>query len=371
VSFPQRSSRRRPSPLYLLLFLVVALVLYLYQSGRLDWLGLPRAARVVTAPSGGWVQAYFTSPDYADAAPHQGGVDSLVAADIAAAQKSVDVVSFEFNLPAITQALIDAHQRGVRVQLVLDDGNLQAEGMAQATEELDAAGIPIVYDQRKAFMHDKFVIVDQRILWVGSWNLTDSDTYRNNNNVLRIELPQLIENYAREFEEMFVDRAFGPTSPADTPYPVLQLSDDSRVENYFSPEEDARAAIIAQLRQAKEEILFMAFSFTDDEIGRVLLEKAQEGVRVRGVFEKRQESEYSEYSLLHKAGLDVRLDGNPRTMHHKVFVIDGQVILTGSYNFTSNAAENNDENVLVIDNTDLARSYQEEFDRVYQAAEQE
>jgi len=368
---PGPRSRRRPSPLYLLLFLLMAAILYLYQSGRLNWLGIGPSPRLVTAPSGAWIQVAFTHPDFADAAPHEGGVDALVVADIAAAQKSVDVASFEFDLSSVTRALIEAHQRGVRVRLVLDDGNLGDEGMARATEEMEAAGIPIAYDQREAFMHDKFVVVDGRILWVGSWNLTDNDTYRNNNNLLRIELPQLAENYTREFEEMFVDRSFGPNSAADTPFPLLQVSDGSSVENHFAPEEDVRSAIVTRLRSAREEILFMAFSFTDDEIARVLLEMAREGVTVRGVFEKRQESEYSRYSILRQAGLDVRLDGNPRTMHHKVFVIDGQVVVTGSYNFTRNAAEDNDENVLIVDDSGLAGAYQQEFDRVYQAAEQE
>jgi len=170
---------------------------------------------------------------------------------------------------------------------------------------------------------------------------------------------------------MFLDGKFGPKSPENTPYPVLQLSDGSRIETYFAPEENVRGAIMGRLREAKEEILFMAFSFTDDDIARVLLEKAREGVRVRGVLESRQESPYSEYAVLRKAGLDVRLDGNPRTMHHKVFVIDGKVLITGSYNFSQNAAEENDENILIIENAGLARAYQEEFERVYQAAQEE
>ena len=128
---------------------------------------------------------------------------------------------------------------------------------------------------------------------------------------------------------------------------------------------------MSRLRQAKEEILFLAFSFTDDDIARVLLEKAREGIRIRGVFESRQESEYSEYRVLRKAGLDVRLDGNPRTMHHKVFVIDGQILITGSYNFSKNAAEENDENILILENPGLAQAYREEFERVYQAAQKE
>ncbi|MGC8959287.1 MAG: phospholipase D-like domain-containing protein [Chloroflexia bacterium] len=363
--------QRLPSPWYLLLLLLLAVFLGLYQAGLLGPLGLGPAPAVITAPAGSWFQPFFTAPDFSDQTPHRDGLDARVAADIEAAREQVDIASFEFNLESITQALLRAHERGVRVRLVLDGGNLNQEEMKAATDRLRSAGIPIVFDERQAFMHDKFVIIDRHILWVGSWNLTENDTYRNNNNLLRFDLPQLAENYTAEFEEMFLDGRFGPRSPENTPYPVLQLSDGTRIETYFAPEENVRGAIMSRLREAKEEIVFLAFSFTDDDIARVLLEKAREGVRVRGVLESRQENPYSEYTVLRKAGLDVRLDGNPRTMHHKVFVIDGLVTITGSYNFSKNAAEENDENLLVIENAGLARAYLEEFERVYQAAQKE
>lgn len=366
------SQRRRPSLLYLVVFLLAAVGLYLYQGGFLAFLGLAPAPSLVSVTPGAWVQAHFTAPDFDDAAPHRGGLDALLAQEIDAAQEAVDVACFDFNLPAVTEALVRAHQRGLQVRLVLDDENLADEAVVEATDTLIEAGIPIVYDHRNAFMHNKFVVVDRRVVWTGSWNLTENGTYRNNNNVLRIELSQLAENYTAEFEEMFLDNAFGPRSPADTPYPLLELSDGSAIETYFSPEDGVRQALITHLRQAEREIVFMAFSFTDDDIAQVLLEKARAGVTVRGVFEARNAgSDYSEYGVLGKAGLDVRLDGNPRVMHHKVLIIDGAVTVTGSYNFSASAAGENDENVLVIQNAELARSYLAEFDRVYQAGQEE
>lgn len=354
----------------LALLLLTAIGLWMYQAGHLKAIGLSPAGRVVSV-SGAWYEVHFTSPDWTNAAPHTGGLDSLVAADIAQAKRRVDIATFEYDLPSITAALIAAHNRGVQVRLVMDAGNLVDEEMDRLTDELLLAGIPFSWDIRMPFMHDKFVIIDETIVWVGSWNLTDNDTYRNNNNMIRFVLPQLAANYTAEFEEMFLDSAFGPQSPANTRYPELQLSDGTTIKTYYSPEDNPRAGIIAQLRAAESEILFLAFSFTDDDIARVLLEQARAGVTVRGVFETRSgDSEHSEYSVLKAAGLDVRLDGNPRTMHHKVFVIDGQVTIMGSYNFSANAAKDNDENVLIITNPDIARSYAAEFERVHAAAEE-
>lgn len=373
---PAAKSARKPSsktskvarmtPLYLLLLLGVAGLLYLYYNGHLKAIGLSPAGPVRAVPPGGWYQVYFTSPGSRSGAQERGGVDALVAADIAAATQSVDVVSFEFDLESIAEALLAAQQRGVQVRMVLDDGNLGDEKMLELTRELVQAGIPIAWDHREPFMHDKFVIIDQKVVWMGSWNLTINDTYYNNNNLIRFSLPEMVANYTGEFEEMFTNGQFGPGSPANTRYPLLDLSDGTEIATYFSPDDNARAAVLKQLRAAEREIVFMAFAFTDDDMARILLEKARDGVTVRGVFEARNaDNEYCEYNVLKKAGLDVRLDGNPRTMHHKVFVIDGRVTITGSYNFSANAAASNDENLVIITNPAIAESYYQEFERVF------
>jgi phosphatidylserine/phosphatidylglycerophosphate/cardiolipin synthase-like enzyme len=56
-------------------------------------------------------------------------------------------------------------------------------------------------------------------------------------------------------------------------------------------------------------------------------------------------------------------------MHHKVFIIDGQIVVTGSYNFSRSAEERNDENLLVIHNAAIASLYQDEFDKIYAAGQ--
>jgi phosphatidylserine/phosphatidylglycerophosphate/cardiolipin synthase-like enzyme len=55
-------------------------------------------------------------------------------------------------------------------------------------------------------------------------------------------------------------------------------------------------------------------------------------------------------------------------MHHKVLLIDGEFVITGSYNFSNNAELRNDENTLILYNPDIAGMYQAEFERVYKLA---
>ncbi len=69
-------------------------------------------------------------------------------------------------------------------------------------------------------------------------------------------------------------------------------------------------------------------------------------------------------------GIDVRLDGNPYSMHHKALVIDDQIVITGSYNFSNSAKTRNDENTLVMHNPEITALYKEEFDRVWMLAQE-
>jgi phosphatidylserine/phosphatidylglycerophosphate/cardiolipin synthase-like enzyme len=114
----------------------------------------------------------------------------------------------------------------------------------------------------------------------------------------------------------------------------------------------------------------MAYSFTSDELAAALIERAKAGVTVRGVFDKDQYHSNSgtEFDTLTNAGMDVWLDGNPRLMHHKVIIIDGQVVITGSYNFSNNAEQYNDENTLIIHDQAIAAQYLAEFQQVYELA---
>jgi len=63
--------------------------------------------------------------------------------------------------------------------------------------------------------------------------------------------------------------------------------------------------------------------------------------------------------------MDVKQDGNKRVMHHKVFIIDGEKVITGSYNFSNSAESKNDENIIMLENPEIAETYEQEFKRIY------
>ncbi len=323
------------------------------------------AGPVTTVGSQGWYHVYFTGPHYPDqASDHKGGIDGRLVDLIASAKRQVDVAAYELDLDTVADALLAANARGVAVRLVTDSDNLEEK----AAQRLKQGGIRVVDDQRGAIMHDKFVVVDSKYVWTGSWNLTVNCTYRNDNNAVQIDSEALAGNYAAEFAEMFGGHEFGPRSPADTAAPQINV-EGTLVENYFAPEDHAMDHIIAAVRQARKSVRFMAFSFTDQDLGQALIARAKAGVEVSGVVEKRgSDTEYCQMAPLTRAGLEVLTDGNPYVLHHKVLIIDEQVVVTGSFNFTESADRDNDENVLIIHNADIARLYLEEYQRVRQRA---
>jgi phosphatidylserine/phosphatidylglycerophosphate/cardiolipin synthase-like enzyme len=168
---------------------------------------------------------------------------------------------------------------------------------------------------------------------------------------------------------MFVEDRFGALSLQDTPHPTLSL-DGMMLEVYFSPDDDPAARIIDLLRSAEESIEFMVYAFTADDIADAMLDRAHEGVVVRGVIERRQaNNEGSEFERLHQSAVDLRLDSNRNSMHHKVILIDGRTVITGSYNFSRSAQEYNDENVLIIHDVDTTARFLLEFERIFDAAQ--
>lgn len=311
---------------------------------------------------GPWFELYVTNPDSPLSPQGTGGVDGPLVEAINAARLSVDVAAYSITLNSIRNALINAHRRGVNVRIVMEADNMDTSDVQRLLE----VGVPIVADTQQGLMHDKFMVIDRSEVWTGSMNFTDSGAYEDNNNIIRIRSTKIAENYSTEFAEMFENGRFGANVLPQTPNPTVTL-DGTRVDTYFSPDDGVLNAIYPLLENAQESIYFLAFSFTSNELGAIVRQKAKEGLKVQGVMEVEQVKSNSgtEFDPFRQAGLDVRLDGNDGQMHHKVFIIDRSIVVFGSYNFSRSAEERNDENILIIYNPQIAGFFLQEFQRIY------
>lgn len=308
-------------------------------------------------------EVFFTRPDRPAAKPGYGGPDEALAEALRQARQEVVMAAYELDNPAIVDALVDIARRGVQVRLVLETDNLHEDVLRRLKE----AGIPYATDRREGYMHHKFVVIDRSDVWTGSMNFTFNGAYRNNNNLVHLRSHRLAQNYLQEFEEMFAQKHFGAASQANTPYARLVINGIT-VENFFLPEERAIDRLVELTQQAQTEVLFLAFSFTDNELGEALWARHKAGVTVRGVMEASQVGSGSEYERLRRLGVDVRLDGNPYAMHHKVLIWDGRIVAFGSYNFSRRAEHVNDENLLIVHDPALAQAFREEFQYIYERA---
>jgi len=143
---------------------------------------------------------------------------------------------------------------------------------------------------------------------------------------------------------------------------------------HFSPHGGCEQQLLNWIGRANSTIEVLIYSFTLDSIGDALIEAHERGVQVQVVFEVSQISQYSEYMKLKAAGIEVRNDTNSEAMHDKVMIVDGIIVLTGSYNYSENAEERNNENLLIINSTTVATTYGQEFAKIWDeslAAEEE
>lgn len=284
-------------------------------------------------------------------------------------KKTLDICIYHIDSETITDAIIDAHRRKVKVRIVIDSDTNQTESVKRIINE----GIPIVEDNRNSLMHNKFLISDNETVWTGSFNFTDNASWKHCDNAIKIKNKYLAKNFIAEFEEMFIYKKFGRQSIQNMRNRIVRIG-NKYVKTFFAPEDDVPGAIINEIMKANKEIKFLSYSFTHSKISEAILKKKKEGLKVSGIFEYTGSNTlYSEYKNLLNEGVTLyrykSIDSSKSFMHHKVIIIDNKTVITGSFNFTQNASNDNDENILIISSSETAERYNQEFERVKSGCE--
>ncbi|QPN68024.1 phospholipase [Synechococcus sp. CBW1006] len=292
---------------------------------------------------------------------------------------------------------------------------LKALGWGDALLILRRAGVPMLDDTAdgsagSGLMHHKFLVVDGRVVMTGSANFTpsgihgdpdDRRTRGNVNHLLRFESRELAAVFLAEFERLWGD---GPGGQADSRFgigkgggaPQRVIVQGTPVQVLFAPhrrsDPDNGLIWLGQLlAQAQRRIDLALFVFSAQNLTNVLAQQHQNGVAMRVLadpgFANRSFSEVLD--LLGVALPDRRCKieagnrqwaeplagvGIPQLaggdkLHHKIAVIDGKRVISGSFNWSPSAAHQNDETLLVIDSPVLARHFTQEIDRLWSGAE--
>lgn len=221
----------------------------------------------------------------------------------------------------------------------------------------------------EAIMHNKFAISDDRTLWTGSTNLSDSGTGGYNANLVTVvESTAVADWYRDEFEQMFLHARYHTLKEREGKRRKIHL-DNGELEVLFSPQDaPISRAVRPLLKHANERIDIAVFFLTHKRIVEDLIAAKQRGVKVRVILDATgAKNGYTKHELLRAAGIEVKVENWGGKMHMKSAMIDGRYLVTGSMNWTSSGDFSNDENTIIIDSPPLSAQYGAFFEQLWAA----
>jgi phosphatidylserine/phosphatidylglycerophosphate/cardiolipin synthase-like enzyme len=143
--------------------------------------------------------------------------------------------------------------------------------------------------------------------------------------------------------------------------PSVILAED-RIVVCFTPGENCTGEIVTALNGARISVLVQAYSFTSAPIAKALVNAHKRGVHVEAILDRSNKSQkFSSADFVAHAGIPTFIDSKHAIAHNKIMIIDGETIVTGSFNFTKAAQEKNAENLLVIHDKALAAQYSDNW----------
>jgi phosphatidylserine/phosphatidylglycerophosphate/cardiolipin synthase-like enzyme len=150
------------------------------------------------------------------------------------------------------------------------------------------------------------------------------------------------------------------------------------VEVHYAPDEDLEAIDVGLLRSAKRSIDMSAYSFTDPKIAAVLAEQARRGVAVRiyrdhesTIEELHRDPQPLILLLAQTPNIEVRVKHSTTLAHLKAFAIDGQILRSGSANFSPGAEERQDNDLVILRNKGIASAFEAKFDEMWSRSDNE
>ena len=141
------------------------------------------------------------------------------------------------------------------------------------------------------------------------------------------------------------------------------------LETCFSPGGNCASRVAYWVGLANSSIHILIYSFTLNAIGDALVQAKRRGIDVKIVWDEGNwNATGSEYQKLKNSGIEIRIDHRHGLLHDKVAIIDQHIIITGSFNWSQAANQENRENLVVIDSPAWASTYEQHFQQVWNAS---
>ena len=280
--------------------------------------------------------------------------------EINSSQKSIDIALYGMgDQKEVYDALLKAKNRNVKIRAVVDYStkmDFLYPNTRNFIKDFDA-----VTDNSEILMHNKFFIFDDKKVLTGSANIspTGSGGYSANIAVL-INSSQLAMAYKDEFNKMYNSKFSTLKTKTNNSKIIL---DDSVLRVYFSPQDNVlENLLLPEIKNAKSEIFVSIFYLTDKKLINELINAKKRNVNVMVLLDSVAASNFKDrVYLLRNNSIPVVVENWGGKNHEKTIMIDSKILILGSCNFSRNAFKKNDENVIKIENTDIASFYRDYY----------
>jgi len=285
--------------------------------------------RVYTCPAA--PEVYFT--------PNR-VTDQILIDLIDKAKKSVYVASYSMSWEKMMEKLCS--QQGLKDVRVMVDTEPPAKF---------PRGI-LKVDKKSTLFHPKFIVIDGQTVIVGSGNFTEGGLHSYHNNFILIRDRRIAGFFNAKFLSWWENR------------PSEECYSDGTLQLYFAPENDCEEVLIKTISSARRSVRFALYHCTSEEIARVLVRRKLAGVDVCGMVEYFNIEPHSVFYSLRDYGCGMKKSNLAGFLHDKFFIIDGEIVITGSYNPTA-SARSNTECLLVIKDRETAGKFLKEWTRLW------
>lgn len=343
----------------------------------------PYTKRVKPDAADGSIELYFLSP-LKQKKPENNCKTSACKAllyNIDNAKESIDFAIYGIaEQDRIFKALIEAQKRGVKIRWVTDLTESQENiygDTYRLMEEIPTFKTDYSFHEKEinsnaknnfkfphaAIMHDKFFIFDNEKVFTGSTNISSTCLTGYNSNVaVLINSKEIANLYEQEFEQMYSGKFHTDKAIINNNEHINLSNIDTSV--YFSPMSKAISNnIIPLIRNAKTYIYIPAFYLTHPDLIEELISARQRGIEIKIIVDETSvNGDYVDIDKLKQHNIEVKVENWVGKMHMKSIIIDNNVLVIGSMNFTKQGERRNDENILIIKNAiNLTTKYKKHF----------
>lgn len=276
--------------------------------------------------------------------------------EINSAQHTIDFAIYGYsNVPKVQSAIESAKKRGVKIRFVYDYSPTENK-IYPATKYLAEMITDNNHDSSPHLMHNKFFIFDKKTVLTGSANLSNTDMSGFNSNVVvLVNSEKFADIYSQEFEQMY-------NGHFQKKKKKIYDKTNEYLSIYFSPKDKGIREIVSIVDSSQKYVYMPAFLLTHKELADSLINAHKRGVAVKVILDATSTHVgASKMKILRQNGIPVKTENFAGKLHSKSLIIDDLYTIIGSMNFSKSGETDNDENLIIVKNKEIAIFYKTFF----------